>query len=265
MPPTTTLLTTLLGTTLAFVLLWLLSLRLRDVSIVDIYWGLGFAQIAIIACALGGGLPWRRLLVTGLTVAWGVRLAGYLLWRNAGHGEDARYQAMRRRQGERFWLVSLYQVFGLQAALMWIVSLPVQVAQLGSAGDHLTRLDAAGALLWALGVTVESAGDLQLARFKADPANRGKVLDAGLWRYTRHPNYFGDACVWWGLYLIALATPHGGWTIIGPVLMTVFLVRVSGVALLERKLTRTRPDYAAYIQRTSAFVPWFPKRRDRQG
>jgi steroid 5-alpha reductase family enzyme len=250
--------TSAIGTVIAMVLLWLLALRLRDVSIVDIYWGLGFAQIAIVACALGGGYPWRKLLITGLTVLWGARLAGYLFWRNAGHGEDRRYQAMRRRYGQRFGWVSLYLVFGLQAALMWLVSLPLQVAQIHPTPAALTALDAIGTALWALGIGCESIGDLQLARFKADPANDGRVMQRGLWRYTRHPNYFGDACVWWGLFLIAAAA-GGWWTVLSPALMTLLLVRVSGVALLERTLVKTRPEYADYVRRTSAFVPWPPR------
>ncbi len=169
MPATTVLLATLVGTVTAFLLLWLLSVRLKDASIVDIYWGLGFAQIAIIACALGGGYPWRKLLITGCTFVWGLRLAGFLLWRNAGHGEDSRYQAMRRQHGERFWLAR-------------------------------------------------------------------------------------------GFFLIACATPHGPWSIVGPALMTLFLMRVSGVTLLERKLVRSRPEYQEYMQRTNAFFPWLPKR-----
>lgn len=260
MPVTSVFIATLTATLLAFVLLWLLSLRLKDAGIVDIFWGLGFAQIAIVAAALAPGYAWRKLLITELTVLWGLRLAAYLFWRNAGHGEDYRYQAMRRRAGARFALVSLYSVFGLQAALMWIVSLPVQVAQLGPTPDHLTWLDGFGALLWAVGITFEAVGDLQLARFKADPVNQGTVMDRGLWRYTRHPNYFGDACVWWGLYCIALATPRSAWTIVGPALMTFFLMRVSGVTLLERKLSKSRPGYADYVRRTNAFFPWFPRR-----
>ena len=255
----TILLATALGTVIAQLLLWLASLRLRDVSIVDIYWGLGFAQIAVITAALAGGYPWRKLLLTMLTVLWGLRLGFYLFWRNAGHGEDYRYQAMRRHHGARFPLVSLATVFGLQGALMWIVSLPVQFGQLAAAPAHLTWLDAAGAAIWALGLAFESVGDWQLATFKADPANAGAVMDRGLWRYTRHPNYFGDACVWWGLWLIAAA---GGawWTILAPALMTFFLMKVSGVAMLERTIVKRRPEYAAYIARTSAFVPWFPGR-----
>jgi steroid 5-alpha reductase family enzyme len=253
------LITSFVVTVAAFFLLWLLSLRLRDASIVDVWWGPGFAQIAVVGCALGNGYPWRKLLVTSLTMMWGLRLAIHLFRRNAGHGEDFRYRAMRRRHGGRFSLVSLYMVFGMQAGLMWIVSLPVQIAQLGATPDRFTWLDGAGALLWVVGVLFESAGDLQLARFRADPANQGKVLDRGLWRYTRHPNYFGDACVWWGVFLIAFATPHSAWMIISPALMTFLLTRVSGVTLLEHNLRRSRPEYRGYIQRTSAFVPWFPR------
>lgn len=254
----TILLATALATLLAQLLLWLASLRLRDVSIVDIYWGLGFALIAIVTAALAGGYPWRKLLLTLLTVLWGLRLAFHLFWRNAGHGEDYRYQAMRRHHGARFPLVSLATVFGLQGALMWIVSLPVQLGQVAAAPAHLTWLDAAGAALWALGLAFESVGDWQLARFKADPGNAGAVMDRGLWRYTRHPNYFGDACVWWGLWLVA-AAGGAGWTVLSPALMTFFLMKVSGVAMLERTIGTRRPAYADYVARTSAFLPWFPK------
>jgi steroid 5-alpha reductase family enzyme len=255
----TILLTTAVATLLAQLLLWLASLRLRDVSIVDIYWGPGFAQIAIITAALAGGYPWRKLLLTLLTVLWGMRLGFYLFWRNAGHGEDYRYQAMRRHHGARFPLLSLATVFGLQGALMWIVALPVQLGQLATDPARLTCLDAAGAALWALGFIFESVGDGQLARFKADATSAGGVMDRGLWRYTRHPNYFGDACVWWGLWLIAAA---GGswWTVCSPLLMTFLLLRVSGVAMLERTIGKRRPGYAEYVARTSPFIPWFPRR-----
>ena len=255
---TTILLTTALGTLAAQLLLWAASLRLRDASIVDIYWGPGFAQIAIITAALAGGYPWRKLLLALLTVVWGLRLGLYLFWRNAGHGEDYRYQAMRRHHGARFPLISLATVFGLQGALMWLVSLPVQTGQVAAAPAHLTWLDAAGVALWMVGMLFESVGDWQLARFKADPANAGAVMDRGLWRYTRHPNYFGDACVWWGLWLIAAAA-GAWWTVLSPALMTFLLLRVSGVAMLERTIGRRRPGYAEYVARTSAFVPWLPK------
>jgi steroid 5-alpha reductase family enzyme len=165
---------------------------------------------------------------------------------------------MRRHYGERFRLVSLVVVFGLQGALMWVISLPVQLAVAASAPMALGALDALGTLLVLIGLTFESVGDLQLARFKADPASKGRVMDRGLWRYTRHPNYFGDAVVWWGLYCFALATGHP-LAIVGPLVMTYLLTRLSGVPLLEKKLAKTRPGYAEYVARTSSFVPWPPR------
>jgi steroid 5-alpha reductase family enzyme len=243
----------------AMVLLWLVSIALRDASIVDVFWGLGFALVAIVSNAVGDGNPQRKTLITILALAWGIRLAAYLAWRNWGQGEDYRYRAMRAHHGERFPFVSLYLVFGLQGVLMWIVSLPLQVAQ-AAAGPPLSWLDAIGAALWAVGLGFEAVGDWQLARFRSDPANRGKVMDQGLWHYTRHPNYFGDAVAWWGLFLIALATPRGWLSAPGPALMTFLLLRISGVALLERSLKRRKPEYQAYIERTSAFFPWPPAR-----
>jgi steroid 5-alpha reductase family enzyme len=255
------LLATAAAIAVAMSILWLKSLALRDASIVDIYWGPGFALIAAIAYAVGnGGDPPRRVLSLVLVSLWGLRLGLYLFWRNHGAGEDYRYQAMRRRHGERFRWVSLATVFGLQGALAWIVSLPVQVVHVASGGP-LGPLDLAGALLFAVGLAFEAIGDWQLARFKADPANRGQVMDRGLWRYTRHPNYFGDALVWWGLFAIALATPAGPWTLPGPLLMSFLLLRVSGVPLLERGLRKRRPGYAEYAARTSAFFPWPPRPR----
>jgi steroid 5-alpha reductase family enzyme len=240
--------------------LWLVSLALRDVSIVDVFWGPGFALIAGAAWWLGvGGDSERRALATGLVALWGIRLGAYLAWRNTGRGEDPRYQAMRRHWGDRFPLASLGTVFGLQCLLMWFVSLPVQAVHVSSGGP-LGALDSAGTALALVGLFFETAGDLQLARFRTDPANRGRVMDQGLWRYTRHPNYFGDCCVWWGLYLIAAATPIGVWTLLSPAAMTFLLVRVSGVALLERSIGRRRPDYADYVARTSAFFPLPPRR-----
>jgi steroid 5-alpha reductase family enzyme len=241
----------------AMLALWLLSLALRDASIVDVFWGLGFVLIAHTVRVTAAGAPARAWLVTGLVTAWGVRLGAYLLWRNWGGGEDYRYQAMRRRWGARFWIASLGIVFGLQGLLMWLISLPVQVAIAAPAPVSLGWLDALGTVFVATGVGFETIGDLQLARFKADPANKGLVMDRGLWRYTRHPNYFGDAVVWWGLYCFALATGHP-LTMVGPLVMTYLLTRLSGVPLLEKKLARTRPGYAEYVARTSSFVPWPP-------
>ncbi|RIL04530.1 MAG: hypothetical protein DCC71_13765 [Proteobacteria bacterium] len=240
--------------------LWLVSLVRRDASIVDLWWGPGFALLAAVAHALSPAPGARGALLVALTALWGLRLGIHLAWRNAGRGEDPRYAAMRRRHGARFAEVSLATVFGLQAVLQWLVSLPVQIAQLLPGAAPLGALDALGVLLFATGLFFEAVGDWQLARFKADPANAGRVMDRGLWRYTRHPNYFGDALVWWGLFAIAAATPWGWLTIASPALMTFLLLRVSGVALLERSLHHTRPDYARYVATTSAFFPRPPRR-----
>jgi steroid 5-alpha reductase family enzyme len=237
--------------------LWLLSRALRDASIVDIYWGPGFGVLAATAFVSSDGGS-RATLALALTLLWGLRLGAYLLWRNAGHGEDPRYRAMRRHWGARFPWISLLTVFALQGVLMWFVSLPVQVT-IASEPTPLGPLDVLGTLLFLVGLAFESVGDWQLTRFKADSANAGKVMDRGLWRYTRHPNYFGDCLAWWGLYTIALATPSGPFTLLSPLLMTFLLLRVSGVALLERSIVKRRPDYADYVARTSAFVPMPPR------
>jgi steroid 5-alpha reductase family enzyme len=242
-------------------LLWLVSLARADASIVDIAWGPGFALVGAIAALVGEGAPARRWLVAGLAALWGLRLGAYLAWRNHGRGEDWRYRAMRAHHGDAFRWKSAYIVFGLQGALLWFISLPLQVAAAAREPAALGPLDLAGVALFALGFAFEAVGDWQLARFKADPGNAGRVMDRGLWRYTRHPNYFGDACVWWGLYAIAAATPGGWLTVLSPALMTFLLLRVSGVALLERGLSKRRPDYADYVRRTSAFLPLPPRRR----
>ena len=235
---------------------WLLSLPLRDVSIVDIMWSLMFllaASVYTAAQAAPGPRAWLVILLVG---RWSIRLAAYIFWRNRGHGEDFRYQQIRARNQPGFAFKSLYLVFGLQAALAWVISLPL-LAATGSTAP-LGWLDAAGVALWLVGMVFEAGGDWQLARFKRDPGNRGKVLDTGLWRYTRHPNYFGDFCVWWGLFLIALAA-GGWWSVVGPLLMSVLLLKVSGVALLEKDIGERRPAYRDYIRRTNAFFPGPPR------
>jgi steroid 5-alpha reductase family enzyme len=244
----------------AMLALWCVSLARRDASIVDIWWGPGFAGVAAVAWALAPDPGPRGALLLAMAAAWGLRLGGHLLWRNRGRGEDPRYARMRRRHGDRFGRVSLVTVFGLQGVLQWLVSLPLQLAPLQPGAAPLGLLDLAGVALFATGLFFETVGDLQLARFRADPANRGRVLDHGLWRYTRHPNYFGDCLAWWGIWLVAASTPLGPWTIVSPLVMTFLLVRVSGVPLLESGLARTRPGYRDYVARTSAFVPWLPKR-----
>jgi len=244
----------------AMLTLWSLGLALADVSIVDVFWGLGFAMVANYVRATAAGFAPRALLVTVLVTAWGVRLGAYLLWRNWGGGEDYRYQAMRRHYGARFWLISLAVVFGLQGVLMWIVSLPVQLAVASPTPAALGALDVLGTVLVLIGLAFETVGDLQLARFKRDPANEGRVMNRGLWRYTRHPNYFGDTVVWWGLFCFALTTPSHAWTAVGPIVMTYLLTRLSGVPLLEKKLAKTRAGYPEYVASTSSFIPWPPRR-----
>ena len=248
--------TTLAATALLMFGVWLLSLVKKDASIVDIFWGLGFVLIAIVSYAVADGYHPRKVLIVALAALWGLRLAAYIYWRNKGRGEDYRYRAMRARQGKRFSIVSLYTVFGLQGLLMWIISFPLQIAQISPAPARLGLLDWIGAGVWLIGFLFESLGDLQLARFKANPNNKGKVMEGGLWRYTRHPNYFGDSLMWWGFFLIALSVPAGIWTLISPLIMTGLLMKVSGVALLEKTLIKTKPEYQDYVRRTSAFVPW---------
>jgi steroid 5-alpha reductase family enzyme len=238
---------------------WLVSVVLGDASIVDIVWGAGFVLVAWVAFVVADGTEARRWLLTLMTTVWGGRLALYLFWRNAGKSEDPRYQAMRRHWGDRFWIISLVTVFLLQGVLMWTVSLPVQMGQVPDSPDSLGIVELIGVLVYAVGLYFEAVGDYQLARFKADPANRGGVMDSGLWRYTRHPNYFGDFCVWWGLFIVAAATGVGVWSIIGPIVMTVFLMRVSGVTMLERTITKRRPGYEEYIARTNTFFPGPPR------
>ena len=240
---------------------WLVSLVLRNASIVDITWGLGFVVVAWVSALRADAASGAASVLVAMVTVWGLRLGVYLFWRNHGNGEDYRYVAMRRRWGKRFWLISLATVFVLQGALMWIVSLPVQVAHVGDARDGALAGVALviGLALYAIGLLFEVVGDAQLARFKADPTNEGKVMRSGLWRYTRHPNYFGDACVWWGVRIVAQAVTGTWWALLGPLVMNILLLRVSGVALLERSLRKRKPDYAEYVRTTSAFVPRPPR------
>ena len=256
---TTILVTTAAATMAMMLVLWFVSLAIKNASIVDIFWGAGFAVIAMVTYTQTDGYSTRKLLITSMAVIWGLRLAIHIGWRNYGKGEDFRYQAMRKRIGARFGLVSLFTVFALQGVLMWVISLPLQVAQISREPEYLTWLDCLGVILWAVGFLFEAIGDLQLTLFRVKPENKGKVMDRGLWAYTRHPNYFGDALLWWGFFLIALATPGGWGTVISPVLMTTLLMKVSGVALLEKTLIKTRPEYRDYVRRTSAFFPRPPK------
>jgi len=233
-------------------LVWALCTLRRNVGIVDIFWSL-FVLVAALGFVRAAPEPTTRMLLVLLLVSiWAVRLAAYLAVRNRNAPEDHRYQAIRARNEPGFAWKSLYLVFGLQAVLAFIVSLPLYAAMTSSA--PLALLDLAGAALVAAGVLVESIADAQLADFRDDPANRGGVMDRGLWRYSRHPNYFGEFCVWWGFYLLALAA-GGWWAIASPLLMSVLLMRVSGVTLLEKDITSRRPGYAGYVAQTNAFFP----------
>jgi steroid 5-alpha reductase family enzyme len=242
---------------------WLLSLVQRNASLIDIGWGLGFVLIGV-ACYLQqskiasgqSGLADELLLL--LIVLWGLRLSAYLCWRNWGKPEDYRYAAMREKWGNRFGMVSLLTVFGLQGAIMWLVSLPIQQG-IGYSNSSSFGFLLLGALLWLIGWSFETVGDWQLAKFKANPNNRQKVCDQGLWKYTRHPNYFGDFLVWWGFYLLSIAQGAAWWTVVSPLVMSFLLMRVSGVPLLEKAMVESKPGYSDYLKRTNAFFPGLPK------
>jgi steroid 5-alpha reductase family enzyme len=240
--------------------LWAASLAWHDASIVDIFWGAGFVACAWIYFDLTPqGFAGRKWLTCALVTIWGLRLALHILRRNWGKGEDYRYRPWRGQAGERWWWVSLFKVFVLQGVLLWVISIPLLMAQASPTPARLGWLDIAALAVWGIGFLFEAAGDWQLQRFKADPANRGKVLKRGVWRYSRHPNYFGDVAVWWGYYLLAAAA-GGWWTIYSPLLMTWLLLRVSGVIMLERSLAQSKPGYREYMQTTSAFIPWRPRK-----
>ena len=248
----------LMGTMLV---LWLISMPLKDVSFIDSFWALGFVLVAWVTFAITAtGDPDRKMLMLGLTTVWGLRLGGYIFWRWRKEGPDKRYVALLSKAPGNVHVFTLTKVFLLQGVLLWVVSLPVQLGQMPAAPVGVGILAWIGAGLAVIGIFFETVGDYQMARFKSDPANAGKVMDRGLWRYTRHPNYFGDACVWWGLFLIAAEARIGWISVVGPILLTFLLVQWSGAALLERRMKRSRPDYEDYIRRTSSFIPMPPRR-----
>jgi steroid 5-alpha reductase family enzyme len=212
-----------------------------------------------VSYVVGDGARGRSALLAVLVTVWGLRLGAYLARRNLGHGEDRRYQAMRKAHAN-FALWSLGGVFVLQAVLAWVVAMPVQIAMGDATPASIGGLGWVGAAVWLVGFGFESVGDLQLARFKASSESDGQVMDRGLWRYTRHPNYFGDCLVWWGIFLVAAETGSAWWGIVGPIVMTVLLTRVSGKDLLERTIGTRRPGYADYVRRTSGFVPLPPRK-----
>jgi steroid 5-alpha reductase family enzyme len=239
--------------------LWVISVVRRDASIVDPWWSIAFLVVTVHTVARTGLTPAKVLLVV-LVATWAVRLFLHLLLRSRGKPEDPRYAAFRRRFGaERYWWVSFFQVFLLQGALVVLVSAPLQLAAAAPAPDPITPLHVLAAVVFAVGFAFEAIADRQLQAFRDDPARQGQVLDSGLWRWSRHPNYFGEALLGWGFWLFGLGQPHGWLAVLAPMLMTWLLLRVSGVAMLDRLLSRTRPGYAAYMERTPGFVPW-PRR-----
>ena len=246
-----------------FTLLWLINVAIKDPSFIDSWWALGMVVTAWASFLFVGHGSDHATLLTALCTAWGLRLGLYLLWRWRRHGPDRRYVTMMAlAQKERGWgyaKASLLLVFALQLPLQFIVSLPVQLGQVGEP-QTLGPTAWIGVAIAAFGILFESIGDFQLVAFKANPANAGKVLQSGLWRYTRHPNYFGDACLWWGLWFIAFDAGQGMWSMPGPILITTLLTRWSGVPTVEGRMRRKRPEYEAYVQRTSSFIPMPPKK-----
>ena len=235
---------------------WLISLLRNDVSIVDSLWSLMFLLVAFVYATVTELTGPREALILILVTVWALRLSVYITWRNHGHPEDHRYQEIRSNNEPGFRYKSLYIVFILQAVLAWIISLPLAAAIGGQSA--IGFLDYAAVAVFVVGFVFEALGDLQLTRFRSNPENAGKVLDQGLWRYTRHPNYFGNFTIWWGFYLFALSA-GAWWTIVSPLLMTFLLLKVSGVALLEKDIGNRRPKYQQYIRRTNAFFPGLPR------
>jgi steroid 5-alpha reductase family enzyme len=235
---------------------WILALLHKKACVADSFWGLGFVLIAWLAWTMGPETS-RGFLVAVLISIWGLRLFLHITIRNWGQPEDRRYRAMRENYGRSFWWVSLFSVFLLQGVLLWVISLAPQLAQLSPGPAKLTWLDGLGLFVWAAGFIFEVASDYQMKRFRSNPANKGKVMDKGLWGYSRHPNYFGESLIWWGIFIIALATPYGWLAIISPLLITFLLLKVSGVVMLEKDISSRRPGYEEYKHRVSAFIPWF--------
>jgi steroid 5-alpha reductase family enzyme len=238
------------------IVFFIAALIKKDNSIVDIGWGGGFILVAVLTFFLQDGWVLRHVLVSGLVIVWGARLVVHIGKRNWGRGEDKRYAEWRREWGK--WLIprSFFQIFLLQGILLVIIAYPVILVNHANL-PGLTWLDAAGALLWVIGFLFEAVGDYQLARFKANPENKGKIMQSGLWKYTRHPNYFGESVMWWGIWIIALNVDYGWTAVVSPVVITLLLLKVSGVSLLEKHYS-DNPKYRDYARRTNAFIPWFP-------
>ncbi len=246
----------------AVLLMWLISIPLRDVSIIDMFFGVILFAMTATSFLFGNGVAARKQLVLALVGLWALRITAHVIKRNWGHGEDPRYTKLRSwtRDDKSFIWLSLRKVFLLQGVVIWFASLPVQVAQVYTTPVALGWLTWLGTAIWALGFFFESVGDYQLTRFRADPRNKGTVLRTGLWKYSRHPNYFGELCVWWGLFVIACENVLGIATVIGPLMYSYLVVNVTGQRLLDKKLAREKPEYAAYMASTSGLIPMRPKK-----
>lgn len=240
-------------------LLWVWSVFIKNVSIIDIFWGLGYVIVNSLYFFSSEVYDQRKIVLLILVAIWGLRLTVYLGWRNYGKQEDYRYQEFRKKYGpERYWWFSYFQVFLLQGTLIMIISLPFLGIHSNNNVNAINLLDYIAIVFWLVGFLFETIGDYQLAKFKSNLNNKGNVLNSGLWRFTRHPNYFGDATVWFAYALFSIAA-GSYWFIIGPIIMVFLIIKVSGVALLEDTLKETKPKYKEYIQKTNSFFPWFPK------
>lgn len=242
-----------------YMTLWfLVSVLKKRNDVADIAWGLGFVVLVWSAFFLSDTSDFRGVLANVLVSAWGIRLAWHIYRRNRGKGEDYRYAVWRKEWGKWFYLRSYAQVYILQGALLFCIALPVLILH-KNFGEPLGILDFVGVLVWGIGFLFESVGDAQLANFLKNPNNRGEVLQTGLWRYTRHPNYFGEIAQWWGIWIIALSVPYGFWGVIGPLTITFLIVKISGIPLLEKKMAEN-PKFVEYAKRTSVLIPFFVKK-----
>lgn len=244
---------------LYMILIFTIAQIKKDNSIVDIAWGPGFILVSILTFYISQKFMFRQILVCALVVIWGARLAVHIAVRNRGRGEDYRYAKWRRDWGRWFFLRSFFQIFMLQGVILLVVVYPIILINHAS-GSGIRILDIIGISFWLIGFFFEAIGDYQLLKFKNRPENKGKIIAHGLWKYTRHPNYFGETIIWWGIFLIALSVRNGWTAVVSPLLITFLLLRVSGIAMLEKKYADNK-DYEDYARRTSPFIPWFPKKR----
>jgi len=243
---------------------WIYSLIKNNVTLADSLWGLGFIIIAWITFFHGNGYLCRKILITVPVTLWGLRLFIHIAKRNRGKGEDPRYTEWRNQYGAGFKYVSLFKVFLVQGVFLWIISLSIQIGGLSDKSSHLTFFDFAGLAIWCAGFLIESFADYQLAAFLNNPVNRGRVMNRKLWRYSRHPNYFGESAIWWGIFIISLSVPYGYFSIISPIVITYTLLRITGVTLMEKTVFGNNPEYKDYVETTSSFIPWFPRKKSLQ-